>query len=604
VTQLFILQVLRPSQWMVPANLEGKDYSAHEKERWRFGLAFGVIADLLILLAMFCTALLVHSSVAPVALWDLAGLEFGCYLALVLPSIYSMRRPEADPGIPLLMAFVPLTAALGYGAGLIDAAVGSPVSVLICIALGASWTMYPARSLMAFLRPTITAVSFAVFYLVATSGLSEAKFSISLIASAASGMMLGWFGSNMYSQSLESNFNLNKALENALEQARAAVLAKGQFLANMSHELRTPLNGVIGMLSLFRRSSLDQEQLEQLDTIQSCGQSLLKVINDILDFSKIEAGHLEFECLPFSPKELAEKTIQWTQGIVQSKELQIKFQGEGVIPDLVSGDEGRLRQVLQNLLGNAVKFTEHGVVSLTIHGHTREGRPYLEFRVRDSGIGIHAEQQQRLFRPFSQADNSTTRRFGGTGLGLAICRELVNGMGGEIRIESEPGVGSTFIFALPFTQTDSKAGVRAPAWNRQAQAQPCPGARILLVEDNKVNRALAQKMLHLMGLTYELACHGGEAVQAYQPGKFDLILMDCQMPEMDGYEATQRIRALEGSGPRTPIVALTANALRGDRERALAVGMDDHLAKPYAIDDLQQMIANWLPGNQSMRQVG
>jgi signal transduction histidine kinase/CheY-like chemotaxis protein len=604
VPQLFTLQSLRPSHWMVPAKLEGKDYQAYERERWRFGLAFGVLADVLILLIMFCTALLVHWSVAPIALWDLARLEFGCYLTLVIPSLYSMRRPEADPGIPLLMAFIPLTAALGYGAGLIDVAVNSPVSVLICIALGASWTMYPARSVLAILRPAITAVSFAVFYLVATSGLAEAKFTISLVTSAASGMVLGWFGSNMYSRSLESNFKLNKALEDALEQAREAVLAKSQFLANMSHELRTPLNGVIGMLSLFRRSSLDEEQLEQLDTIQTCGQSLLLVINDILDFSKIEAGHLEFESRPFSPQKLATETVQWAQGLVQNKDLSINFHSKGDLPEWVAGDEGRLRQVLQNLLGNAVKFTERGNVSLTIFGRLRQGQAHLEFRVQDTGIGIRADQLAHLFRPFSQADNSTTRRFGGTGLGLAICRELVNGMGGQIQIESKPGVGSTFLFALPLVQVDSKDEFCVPARNREQKKLSCRGARILLVEDNKVNRALAQKMLEVMGLTYELACHGGEAVQAFQPGKFDLILMDCQMPEMDGYEATQQIRAMEADGPRTPIVALTANALRGDRERALAAGMDDHLAKPYAIDDLQQMIANWLPGNQTVRQVG
>jgi PAS domain S-box-containing protein len=523
-----------------------------------------------------------------------------------------------------------------------------------------------------------------------------------------------------------------------LEQARDAALdasrLKSEFLANMSHEIRTPMNGVLGMLELLRSTPLNAEQREFAETSYSSAEALLKIINDILDVSKIEAGKLELDALDFNVRELSEEVCALLAGPAHAKGLELNCFVDPQVPAEVRGDPTRLRQVLVNLIGNAVKFTERGEVSVeTVCLSGDEQRARLRFTVRDTGIGIRPEDQSRLFRPFEQADGATTRRFGGTGLGLSISRNLVQLMGGAVGIESTPGVGSTFWFTVDLARGEASASVGKPAtlgrrrilvvddnatnrtilerflnsWNAevetadhahralerldsahrrgkpfelaildlqmpdmdglmlagamgrdrrfekmprillssgglvgeqeraecgivQALTKPVrqsqlfdaivsalddgwikleagprmheqvlprfPGRQVLLVEDNLINRKVALRMLERLDVSVAVAGDGREALQEVERARYDLVFMDCQMPKMDGYEATRalRLRESEMGWPRTPIVALTANAMEGDREQCLDAGMDDHLAKPFTLDGLAQVLARWL----------
>ncbi|MGH8665885.1 MAG: ATP-binding protein, partial [Burkholderiales bacterium] len=526
----------------------------------------------------------------------------------------------------------------------------------------------------------------------------------------------------------------NEELAQALAAARQASLLKDQFLANMSHEIRTPMNGVLGMAELLLDGNLAPTQARYARNIRSSGEALLTIINDILDFSKIEAGKMQLESIDFDPGELAEDVAELLAAGAQAKELELACRVDAAVPRTVAGDPVRLRQVLTNLMGNAIKFTEHGEVELRLAAvQEAPGRSLLHFSVRDSGIGIEPQAQQRLFQAFNQADGSTTRRFGGTGLGLAISRQLVEMMHGRIGVDSKPGCGSTFWFtvcldalehdpaSLPRLETmQMLVAVRAPTTRaivqeyasqtgcrctvadadvpprallreslargvrydvllieddgaeartaslartiradaalagtrivllsspkpdgmvaelREAGVAACLGkplrraalfeclagatgaetgiepapetaaesplaGRVLLVEDNLVNQEIALAMLRALGCEVDIAGTGRAALLAVEDKVYDAILMDCHMPEMDGFEATAALRAREravapGRAPaaRLPIVALTANAMDGDRERCLAAGMDAYLAKPFKKDELLAVLRTWL----------
>jgi CheY-like chemotaxis protein/nitrogen-specific signal transduction histidine kinase len=403
----------------------------------------------------------------------------------------------------------------------------------------------------------------------------------------------------------------------ALREAETASVSKSQFLANISHEIRTPLHGVVGMIELLQQTELTPLQVHYLRSARQSGETLLTLIEDVLDLSKIEAGKVELEHAPFRAQDVVQDTLLMFSDQAASKGLKLSTAFSERSNLLLLGDPHRLSRILINLVGNALKFTAEGSVAIRVSfKHQEPELAWLQCEVADTGIGIPPERQQEIFEAFSQADASTTRRYGGTGLGLSICRQLCQLMGGEIGVRSQVGAGSTFWFNIPF---EVAPGQQLPATRNTSYSEGAAGqagepsasigqqfqekirqlglenVHILLVEDNPIGVRVTQALLDSLGCHTIVAKSGTEAVAAYRDIRFDAVLMDCHMPEMDGYEATRAIRQIDAvRGWMTPVIALTANAVTGSREACLSVGMDDHIAKPVTSGELSAKLLQWL----------
>jgi signal transduction histidine kinase len=391
----------------------------------------------------------------------------------------------------------------------------------------------------------------------------------------------------------------------ARHDAEASAKLKSEFLATMSHEMRTPLNGIIGMTSVLLSRQLGERERDYVETIRQAGESLRAIVDDVLDLSKIEAGKLRLERADFELSRTVTEALQIVQTVAAQKPLQFVVKFDPRLPKWVRGDITRIRQILLNLLSNAIKFTNEGIIEIRLRAQffnkrlledqDSEGQECeLLFSVKDQGIGITEEQQRKLFQPFSQAEDSTTRRYGGTGLGLAICRRLAELMGGKIGLNSRYGEGSLFWFTVRVELAREPVPLDETQKSARSLVPDTKNVRILLVEDNKINQKVALLMLKNLGYPVDIAQNGSDALAALDAKHYDLVLMDCMMPEMDGFEATRRLRELGGHGKAVPVIAMTASAFDDDRVACLTAGMNDFISKPVCEADLGSKLAFWL----------
>ncbi len=398
----------------------------------------------------------------------------------------------------------------------------------------------------------------------------------------------------------EKNLQKSREIaEKAQREAEKANQARGDFLANMSHELRTPMNGIIGLSDILVEAGLNSEHQEMIEAVNTSAHNLLILLNDILDFSKIEAGELTLESIPFDLRKVVRQIESLQKPVAARKGLEMKSRIDDSVPQFLIGDPSRLQQILNNLIGNALKFTAEGSVTLSVAGEKNGKEQFVtRISVTDTGIGIPKDKQDKLFKKFQQADASTSRKYGGTGLGLAISKNLSELMGGTISLHSEEGKGTTFTVSIPAKIAEAGIAEKESRTTENAGAQINKQARIMVVDDHPVNLLLMRRTLNKLGLkNFDEAASGQQAIKLFKKDRYDLILMDCQMPEMDGYEASRHIRELESAEHEPAIIAVTANAMQGAAEKCMAAGMDDYISKPVDREKLKIILQRWLPGD-------
>lgn len=533
---------------------------------------------------------------------------------------YRRTSPDPEKVKPWVTRFLILTVIAGALWGLVGTLLypphGNPYQLVVAIVLVATsavglFSLFPL--FIAYCALTLPMLAPFIVYLFLSPSAVDHATAVTTTVFLAVALASALRNSRSNARSLRLQFEIARIAEErerAKEAAEAASRAKSQFLANMSHEIRTPMNGIIGMAELLLGSGITGKQRHYAETVRRSGETLLGIINDVLNFSKIEAGKLELESIEFDPHQLVNEVVDLFSIRARGKGLDLVATIGPDVPQAVLGDPVRLGQILNNLIGNAIKFTSHGGVKIVVRivdtnrlpataelkAADHRSEAILHFSVHDTGIGLAAADREHIFDAFSQADGSTTRKYGGTGLGLAIAKQLVGLMRGDIGVNSVPGEGSVFWFHARFPLAANHEH-KAVAPKR---ARNTLRGHILLVEDNPVNLEVASATLESFGLQVSVAQSGQQALAMTAARDFDLILMDCQMPGMDGFETTCQIRSRENTrrssdGKHTPIVALTAFAVEGDRERCVRVGMDDYLSKPFRQSDLHAVLEHWLP---------